>query len=157
MARRARSHIFDEPAPKPHRLSLAAIPSAAVRGLHAVRRLLTPRLMALSGLALFGWSLIVAFRVINLDAARQLQQPALDFAICGGLGLLGLSISWIHLGEGRTTQESSAENDKRPRLLVSRSNGSTAPYPTTARPLSFRRPLVPPADLRPLKPPRRHN
>jgi len=142
MARRARSHIFDEQAPK-RRLSLAAIPAATVRGLYIVRGLLTPRLMALSGLALFGWALVVAFRVINLDAAHRLKEPAIDFAICGGLGFLGLSISWIHLGEHRPGQ-GAAENGAQPRRLVPRSlQRSNPPQLTTQQPLLFRRPLVP--------------
>lgn len=142
MARRARSHIFDEQAPK-RRLSLAAIPPATVRGLQIIRGLLTPRLMALSGLALFGWALVVAFRVISMDAAHRLKQPAIDFAICGGLGLLGLSISWIHLGEHRPPPVA-AEDGAQPRLLVPRSlQRSNPPQLTSPQPLLFRRPLVP--------------
>src|SRR6185437_12357966 len=58
-----------------------------------------PTLIAMGGLALFACALVVAFRIITLDATRQLQQPAIDFAICGAIAFLGLSISWVHLGE----------------------------------------------------------
>ena len=66
-----------------------------------------PKLMAMGGLALFAGALAVAFRVITLDAASQLQQPAIDFAICGAVGFLGLSVSWMHLGN---TQRKEVEN-----------------------------------------------
>jgi hypothetical protein len=60
---------------------------------------LGPKMMVLGGLALFAFALVVAFRIIALDAVRQLQEPAIDFAICGAVALLGLSISWVHLGD----------------------------------------------------------
>jgi hypothetical protein len=60
---------------------------------------LGPKMMAMGGLALFAFALVVAFRIIALDAVRQLQQPAIDFAICGAVAFLGLSISWVHLGD----------------------------------------------------------
>jgi hypothetical protein len=59
----------------------------------------TPKLIAAAGLLLFACALVVAFRIIALDASHQLQQPGIDFAICGAIALLGLSISWVHLGE----------------------------------------------------------
>ena len=61
---------------------------------------LTSTLFALSGFALFACALVVAFRVIVMDANHQLQQPGIDFAICGAIGFLGLAISWVHLGKG---------------------------------------------------------
>src|SRR5690349_14107411 len=60
---------------------------------------LGPKMMAMGGLALFAFALVVAFRIIALDAVRQLQEPAIDFAICGAVAFLGLSISWVHLGD----------------------------------------------------------
>ncbi len=60
---------------------------------------LGPKMMAMGGLALFAFALVVAFRIIALDAVRQLQEPATDFAICGAVAFLGLSISWVHLGD----------------------------------------------------------
>lgn len=60
---------------------------------------LGPKMMAMGGLALFAFALLVAFRIIALDAVRQLQEPAIDFAICGAVAFLGLSISWVHLGD----------------------------------------------------------
>src|SRR5689334_3782638 len=60
---------------------------------------LGPKMMAMGGLALFAFALVVAFRIIALDSVRQLQQPAIDFAICGAVAFLGLSISWVHLGD----------------------------------------------------------
>jgi hypothetical protein len=60
---------------------------------------LAPKMMAMGGLALFAFALVVAFRIIALDAVRQLQEPAIDFAICGAVAFLGLSISWVHLGD----------------------------------------------------------
>ena len=144
MARRARSHTFDEQAHNPRRLPLATIWNAAVRCFYFVRRLLTPRLMAISGLTLFGWALVVAFRVINLDAHHQLQQPAVDFAICGGLGLLGLSISWVHLGEKLPASAETSAEESKPRLLLP----SSLQRPelrqfSNPRLLLFRRSLVP--------------
>ena len=62
---------------------------------------LPSKLIVLLGLALFGCAMMVAFRVVALDAAQQLRQPAIDFALCGALGFLGLSISWVHLEIGR--------------------------------------------------------
>ena len=64
---------------------------------------LAPRLIAMGGLALFGCALVVAFRIIALDAAHELRQPAIDFAICGAIAFLGLSISWVHLGDNSKT------------------------------------------------------
>ena len=58
-----------------------------------------PKMMAMGGLALFAFAMVVAFRIIALDSVRQLQQPAIDFAICGAVAFLGLSISWVHLGD----------------------------------------------------------
>lgn len=144
MARRARSHTLDEQAQNPRRLSLAAFRNAVAHCFYIVRRLLTPRLMAISGLTLFGWALVLAFRVINLDAHHQLQQPAVDFAICGGLGLLGLSISWIHLGENLPA---SAEEESTPRLqLASSPQRPELRQFSNPRLLLFRRPLVPQAE-----------
>jgi hypothetical protein len=60
---------------------------------------LGPKMIAMGGLALFAFALVVAFRIIALDAVRQLQEPAIDFAICGAVAFLGLSISWVHLGD----------------------------------------------------------
>jgi hypothetical protein len=143
MARRARSHTFDEQVLKLRRLTWAAVLFAGARSFHIVRRLLTPRLMALSGLALFGWAIVLAFRVINMDASHQLQQPAVDFAICGGLGLLGLSISWVHLGENPASSEKT-EEESQPRLLrpssLQRPNFRQFSNPTL---LPFRRTRVP--------------
>jgi len=75
---------------------------------------LGPKMMAMGGLALFAFALVVAFRIIALDSVRQLQQPAIDFAICGAVAFLGLSISWVHLGdrprvEAENVAEESAE------------------------------------------------
>jgi hypothetical protein len=63
------------------------------------KRTLRPKLIAMGGLALFGFALFLAFRVVALDAARQLRQPAVDFAVCGAIALLGLSMSWVYLGD----------------------------------------------------------
>jgi len=63
-----------------------------------------PTLIAMGGLALFACALVVAFRIITMDAARQLQQPAIDFAVCGAIAFLGLSISWVHLGDRPATE-----------------------------------------------------
>src|SRR5690348_18302436 len=54
---------------------------------------LGPKMMAMGGLALFAFALVVAFRIIALDSVRQLQQPAIDIAVCGAVAFLGLSIS----------------------------------------------------------------
>jgi hypothetical protein len=88
--------------------------------LHSALRGFTPTLIALGGLALFAGALVVAFRIITLDATRQLQQPAIDFAICGAIAFLGLSISWVHLGErpAKTeVQEFAVEVESEPKPL----------------------------------------
>jgi hypothetical protein len=142
MASSARHRIFEQAA------TLSAI---ALRSFRQLRRLFTPRVRAMSGIALFGWALVLAFRVISLDAAHQLQQPALDFAICGGLGLLGLSISWIHFGERRPKAEPAEENTT-PRLLTRRSPVAQNPQQAATTPLlPFRRLPRPPSSSMPLR------
>ncbi|MGE5206527.1 MAG: hypothetical protein ACM3PW_12995 [Chlamydiota bacterium] len=69
--------------------------STSERAVSASKR----KVMAMGGLALFALALFVAFRVVALDAARQLRQPAVDFAFCGAIALLGLSMSWVYLGD----------------------------------------------------------
>jgi hypothetical protein len=72
---------------------------------------LGPKMMAMGGLALFAFALVVAFRIIALDAVRQLQEPAIDFAICGAVAFLGLSISWVHLGDRRQAEAEDVAGD----------------------------------------------
>lgn len=88
---------FDEP--QGYEIPAEAFSPRAALRLQPALRGFTPTLIAMGGLALFACALVVAFRVITLDATRQLQQPALDFAICGAIAFLGLSISWFHLGD----------------------------------------------------------
>lgn len=91
--------------------------SSATPALHGIR-VFAPKLVALGGLALFGAALVIAFRIITLDAAHQLSQPAIDFAICGAIAFLGLTISWVQLGEaeGENILEMSAEMADEPSL-----------------------------------------
>src|SRR5512146_3406776 len=88
---------FDEP--QGYKIPAEAFCPRAAHRLHSVLREFTPTLIAMVGLALFACALVVAFRAIALDATRQLQQPAIDFAVCGAIAFLGLSISWVHLGD----------------------------------------------------------
>ncbi|HEV2116390.1 MAG TPA: hypothetical protein VGR48_10220 [Terriglobales bacterium] len=96
---------------------------------------LGPSLIAMGGLALFGCALVVAFRIIALDAAHELRQPSIDFAICGAIALLGLTISWVHLGDNsKTATEDIAEESIAPpapvrsRRQVRRQNGQACPF-----------------------------
>ncbi|HKU21503.1 MAG TPA: hypothetical protein VJQ50_10855 [Terriglobales bacterium] len=89
--------LFDEP--QGYEISLEAFSPRAAHRPHPGLRDFTPTLIAMGGLALFACALVVAFRIITLDASRQLQQPAIDFAVCGAIAFLGLSISWVHLGD----------------------------------------------------------
>lgn len=115
---------FDEPLG--YEIPAEAFSPRAAHRLHSALREFTPTLIAMAGLALFACALVVAFRVITLDATRQLQQPAIDFAICGAIAFLGLSISWVHLGNrpaNTEVQEFTAdsvevESEPRPRRKV---------------------------------------
>jgi hypothetical protein len=116
---------FDEPngyEPSPETFSPA--PSRVEQVLDA----LAPRLIAMGGLALFGCALVVAFRIIALDAAHELRQPAIDFAICGAIAFLGLSISWVHLGDNSraATEDIAEENMASPAPARSRKQSSQA-------------------------------
>ncbi|HET7748635.1 MAG TPA: hypothetical protein VFK81_04595 [Terriglobales bacterium] len=82
-----------------YEFSAQAFAPAASSRVDQLLETLGPKMMAMGGLALFAFALIVAFRIIALDAVRQLQEPAIDFAICGAVAFLGLSISWVHLGD----------------------------------------------------------
>lgn len=88
---------FEEP--QGYEIPAEAFSSRAAHRLPLALRGLAPTLIAMGGLALFACALVVAFRIITLDATRQLQQPAIDFAICGAIAFLGLSISWVQLGD----------------------------------------------------------
>ncbi len=82
-----------------YEFSAEAFAPATVTPVDQLLQALGPKMMAMGGLALFAFALVVAFRIIALDAVRQLQEPAIDFAICGAVAFLGLSISWVHLGD----------------------------------------------------------
>jgi hypothetical protein len=97
--------------------------SRTARAVSALR----PKLMAMGGLGLFACALFLAFRVVALDAARQLRQPAVDFAVCGALALLGLSMSWVYLGDN----PSPAVED------IAHQSMEIAPPPLLSSPQSF--------------------
>lgn len=82
-----------------YEFSAEAFAPATASRVDQLLQALGPKMMAMGGLALFAFALVVAFRIIALDAVRQLQEPAIDFAICGAVAFLGLSISWVHLGD----------------------------------------------------------
>jgi hypothetical protein len=82
-----------------YEFSARALTPATSSRVDQLLQVLGPRMIAMGGLALFAFALVVAFRIIALDAVRQLQEPAVDFAICGAVAFLGLSISWVHLGD----------------------------------------------------------
>jgi hypothetical protein len=82
-----------------HEFSARALTPATSSRVDQLLQALGPKMIAMGGLALFAFALVVAFRIIALDAVRQLQEPAIDFAICGAVAFLGLSISWVHLGD----------------------------------------------------------
>jgi|GEM_PF-5562922 hypothetical protein len=97
----AHNLTFDETSGR--ELSPESSQEIASRVKHVMRDF-RPTLIAMGGLALFACALVVAFRIITMDAARQLQQPAIDFAVCGAIAFLGLSISWVHLGDRPATE-----------------------------------------------------
>lgn len=113
---------------------------------------LGPKMMAMGGLALFATALIVAFRIITLDAVHQLQEPAIDFAICGAVAFLGLSISWVHLGD-HTQAEAEDIVDVGMEFAIEPLQPAPAPTPAAA----FHAPAVSafPVSLR--KPARQHS
>jgi hypothetical protein len=120
--------IFEQESINSHSDRASRTPLGAALTLHD----LTPKLIALAGLALFGCALVVAFRVVALDAARQLQEPGVDIAICGAVALLGLAISWIHLGDSakQTAQAAAKEAEAVGSALIA---STVPPAPTLAR------------------------
>ncbi|HKC71857.1 MAG TPA: hypothetical protein VKB60_09550 [Terriglobales bacterium] len=93
----ANNLAFDDP--NSYEFSAETFAPATPSRVDQLLQALGPKMMAMGGLALFAFALVVAFRIIALDAVRQLQEPAIDFAICGAVAFLGLSISWVHLGD----------------------------------------------------------
>lgn len=104
----AHNLTFDET--NGHAFSSESSQAAASRFQHKLRDY-APMLIAMGGLALFASALVVAFRIVTLDASHQLKQPAIDFAICGAIAFLGLSISWVQLGDRPATEAEQSAAD----------------------------------------------
>lgn len=105
----ARNLAFDEDTG--YEFSAEVYSPSAPNRIDLLLQALGPKMMAMGGLALFAFALVVAFRIIALDAAHQLEQPAIDFAICGAVAFLGLSISWVHLGDHPRSEGEYAAED----------------------------------------------
>ncbi|HLK34752.1 MAG TPA: hypothetical protein VKT29_16775 [Terriglobales bacterium] len=59
---------------------------------------LAPQLKAVGGMTLFGCALLIAFKIVTLDANHLLKEPTIDLTICGIIAVIGLAISWVNLG-----------------------------------------------------------
>ena len=127
--------------------SVEAFSPTAPSRIDQLLQALGPKMMAMGGLALFAFALVVAFRIIALDAVHQLEQPAIDFAICGAVAFLGLSISWVHLGDHSQSEVEQVAEDST-EFAIAPMQSTPAPLPAAFHTPALYTPAVSVSPLR---------